>query len=71
MAEHPGPSSRRHQRDGDRVRAQHDRELCRALRALDHRLAAVHLGAFDRYSEVISGIFIAVVGVAFYAWPVI
>jgi hypothetical protein len=34
-------------------------------------LQRVHLGAFDRYGEVISGIFIALVGVAFYAWPVI
>jgi hypothetical protein len=33
-------------------------------------LQRIHLGAFERYGEVISGVFIALVGVAFYVWPV-
>jgi len=31
----------------------------------------VKLGAFERYGEILSGLFIAVVGVAFWIWPVI
>jgi hypothetical protein len=34
-------------------------------------LQRIHLGAFERYGEVISGAFIALVGVAFYVWPAI
>jgi hypothetical protein len=33
-------------------------------------LQRVNLGAFERYGEVLSG-FIALVGVAFWLWPVI
>jgi hypothetical protein len=33
-------------------------------------LQRVHLGAFERYGEVLSGAFIALVGVAFWLWPV-
>jgi len=33
-------------------------------------LARVRLGAFERYGEVLSGAFIALVGVAFWLWPV-
>jgi hypothetical protein len=33
-------------------------------------LQRVRLGAFERYGEVISGAFIALVGVAFWLWPV-
>jgi hypothetical protein len=32
-------------------------------------LPRVNLGAFERYGEVLSGAFIAVVGVAFWLWP--
>ena len=32
-------------------------------------LRRVHLGAFERYGEVLSGAFIALVGVAFWIWP--
>jgi len=31
----------------------------------------VHLGSFERYGEVLSGAFIALVGVAFWFWPVL
>jgi hypothetical protein len=34
-------------------------------------LQRVNLGAFERYGEVLSGAFIALVGVAFWLWPVI
>jgi nickel/cobalt transporter (NicO) family protein len=34
-------------------------------------LQRIHLGAFERYGEVLSGAFVALVGVAFYVWPVI
>ena len=34
-------------------------------------LQRVNLGAFERYREVLSGAFIALVGVAFWLWPVI
>jgi ABC-type nickel/cobalt efflux system permease component RcnA len=34
-------------------------------------LQRVHLGPVERYGEVISGAFIALVGVVFWAWPVI
>ncbi len=33
-------------------------------------LQRIHLGAFERYGEVLSGAFIALVGVAFWVWPV-
>jgi hypothetical protein len=33
-------------------------------------LQRVKLGAVERYGEVLSGAFIAAVGVAFYVWPV-
>ena len=33
-------------------------------------LQRVRLGAFERYGEVMSGAFIALVGVAFWLWPV-
>jgi hypothetical protein len=31
----------------------------------------MNLGAFERYGEVLSGGFIALVGVAFWLWPVV
>ena len=34
-------------------------------------LQRVNLGAFERYGEVFSGAFIALVGVAFWLWPVV
>jgi ABC-type nickel/cobalt efflux system permease component RcnA len=34
-------------------------------------LERVHLGAFERYGEVLSGAFIALVGVVFWIWPVL
>ena len=34
-------------------------------------LQRVQLGAFERYGEVLSGAFIALVGVAFWIWPVL
>jgi hypothetical protein len=34
-------------------------------------LQRVNLGAFERYGEVLRGAFIALVGVAFWLWPVI
>ena len=34
-------------------------------------LQRVRLGAFERYGEVLSGAFIALVGVAFWMWPVL
>jgi hypothetical protein len=34
-------------------------------------LQRLHLGAFERYGEVLSGAFIALVGVAFWLWPVL
>jgi hypothetical protein len=34
-------------------------------------LRRVQLGAFERYGEVLSGAFIALVGVAFWIWPVL
>ena len=34
-------------------------------------LQRVQLGAFERYGEVLSGAFIALVGVAFWLWPVL
>jgi hypothetical protein len=34
-------------------------------------LQRVRLGAFERYGEVLSGAFIAVVGIAFWIWPVL
>jgi hypothetical protein len=33
-------------------------------------LQRVRLGAFERYGEVLSGAFIALVGVAFWIWPI-
>jgi len=33
-------------------------------------LQRVRLGAFERYGEVLSGAFLALVGVAFWLWPV-
>lgn len=35
------------------------------------RLRQVRLGAFERYGEVMSGVFIALVGLAFWFWPVL
>src|SRR5215467_13508884 len=35
------------------------------------RLQRVRLGAFERYGEVLSGAFIALVGLAFWIWPVL
>lgn len=32
-------------------------------------LQGIHLGAFERYGEVLSGAFIALVGVVFWVWP--
>jgi hypothetical protein len=34
-------------------------------------LERLHFGAFERYGEVLSGAFIALVGVAFWLWPVV
>jgi hypothetical protein len=34
-------------------------------------LQCVRLGAFERYGEVLSGAFIALVGLAFWIWPVL
>ena len=34
-------------------------------------LQRIQLGAFERYGEVLSGAFIALVGVAFWLWPVL
>jgi len=34
-------------------------------------LQRLKLGAFERYGEVLSGAFIALVGVAFYVWPIL
>jgi nickel/cobalt transporter (NicO) family protein len=34
-------------------------------------LQRIHLGAFERYGEVLSGGFIALVGVVFWVWPVL
>jgi hypothetical protein len=34
-------------------------------------LERVKLGTFERYGEVLSGLFIAVVGVAFWIWPIV
>jgi len=34
-------------------------------------LQRVNLGAFERYCEVFSGAFIALVGMAFWLWPVL
>ena len=34
-------------------------------------LQRVSLGALERYGEVVSGAFIALVGVAFWLWPVV
>jgi hypothetical protein len=34
-------------------------------------LQRVHLGAFERYGEVISGAFIMLIGAVFWAWPVL
>jgi hypothetical protein len=34
-------------------------------------LQRVRLGAFERYGEVLSGAFIALVGLAFWAWPIL
>jgi hypothetical protein len=34
-------------------------------------LQRVSLGSFERYGEVLSGAFIALVGVAFWIWPVL
>ena len=34
-------------------------------------LQRVRFGAFERYGEVLSGAFIALVGVAFWIWPVL
>ena len=34
-------------------------------------LQRVRLGAFERYGEVLSGAFIALVGLAFWMWPFI
>jgi hypothetical protein len=34
-------------------------------------LQRVRLGAFERYGEVLSGVFIALVGLAFWIWPVL
>jgi hypothetical protein len=34
-------------------------------------LQRVRLGVLERYGEVLSGVFIALVGVAFWIWPVI
>jgi hypothetical protein len=33
-------------------------------------LKQVKLGAFEKYGEVLSGMFIAAVGVAFWIWPI-
>jgi len=35
------------------------------------RLQRVRFGALERYGEVMSGAFIALVGVAFWLWPVV
>jgi hypothetical protein len=34
-------------------------------------LQHVRLGAFERYGEVLSGAFIALVGISFWVWPVL
>jgi len=34
-------------------------------------LQRANLGAFERHGEVLSGAFIALVGVAFWLWPVL
>jgi hypothetical protein len=34
-------------------------------------LQRVSLGPFERYGEVISGVFIALVGIVFWLWPVL
>jgi ABC-type nickel/cobalt efflux system permease component RcnA len=34
-------------------------------------LQRIHLGSFERYGEVLSGALIALVGLAFWAWPLI
>ena len=34
-------------------------------------LQRIHLGAFERYGEVLSGAFIALVGVVLWVWPVL
>jgi nickel/cobalt transporter (NicO) family protein len=34
-------------------------------------LQRIRLGVFERYGEVLSGAFIALVGVAFWIWPVL
>jgi hypothetical protein len=34
-------------------------------------LQRVRLGALERYGEVLSGVFIALVGLAFWIWPVL
>ena len=34
-------------------------------------LQRVRLGVFERYGEVLSGVFIALVGVVFWIWPVL
>ena len=34
-------------------------------------LQRVKLGSFERYGEVLSGAFIALVGLAFWVWPVL
>jgi hypothetical protein len=34
-------------------------------------LQRVRLGVFERYGEVLSGVFIALVGIAFWIWPVL
>ena len=35
------------------------------------RLQRVRLGPLERYGEVISGVFISLVGIVFWLWPVI
>jgi len=42
--------------------------LCVSSTAGLHR---VRLGAFERYGEILSGTFIALVGVAFWMWPLL
>ena len=57
--------------DGRRVRHQHDRDLRAVVVHSTARLQRVGLGALERYGEVLSGAFIALVGLAFWIWRVL
>jgi len=47
------------------------RYLCRSLRLFDSRSSTRNLGPSEKYGEVLSGAFIALVGIAFWVWPVL